>query len=167
MKEHKMASHLKSFEKKHLKQGEIIKEFGDGYIGEMMGKGDKKQHNGILIVTDSRVIFYRSGIFGEVLETMPLKNITSIERKSFAGHRTVVIHTSNDELAFKSFDQKKEKELFDAIEAGRHQDLQTQTPSNQNPDATETLRKLAELKAAGIITAAEFETKKTDILARM
>jgi len=161
-----VASHLQNFEKKHLKEGEIIKSSGDGYIGEMMGKGDKKQHNGSLIVTDSRVIFYRCGLFGEVLETMPLKNITSIERKSFAGHRTIVIHTSHDELAFKSFDQKKEAEIFDAIEAGRHQENQP-TQSSIAPDSADTLRKLADLKTAGIITDAEFEAKKADILARI
>ncbi len=54
-----------------------------------MGSGKDAQQTGALIVTNVRVAFYRKGILGEVLENIPLKAITSIERKSLLGHRTI------------------------------------------------------------------------------
>jgi len=162
-----MSKHVTKFEEKHKKPTENLVATAEGYIGEMMGKGKNKQENGALIVTDSRVVFYRAGIFGEVIETIPIKNITSIERKSILGHRTIVIHTSNDELAFKTFDKDNETTLVEAIESGRNIDNPTTKQPASSPDATETLRKLSELKQSGILSDAEFETKKAEILARI
>ncbi|WP_318464765.1 PH domain-containing protein [Photobacterium leiognathi] len=82
----KESKHVTKFREKHLKPNESVIAWGDGYIGEMMGSGDKTQHNGVLIVTETLVAFYRKGFIGEVLETIPLKSITSIERKSTLGH---------------------------------------------------------------------------------
>lgn len=47
--------------------GEQIVAWGEGYIGEMMGKGKDAQHNGVLSITGSRAAFYRKGLFGEVI----------------------------------------------------------------------------------------------------
>jgi len=163
-----MSSHLRKFEQKHKKTDEIIIASADGYIGEMMGKGKNKQENGTLIVTNHRIAFYRAGIFGEVFETMPLKSITSIERKSILGHRTIVIHTSHDELRFKTFDKDNESALFEAIESTRLLNNQQQsTSSTAAPDAIETLRKLNDLKLTGALSDSEFEIKKAELLARL
>ena len=115
----KESKHVAAFRTKHAKANEQIKAWAEGYIGKMMGKGNDTQHNGVLIVTGERVIFYRKGFFGEVIETIPLKNITSMERKSLLGHRTIRIHTSHDALEFKLFDQSAERLIVDSIEAGR------------------------------------------------
>jgi hypothetical protein len=81
----------------------------EGYIGTIMGQGKNQQHNGQLIVTNQRVVFYRKGFLGEVFETIPLSKITSIEQKSFLGHRAVTLHTSHDELSFKTFENRSSK----------------------------------------------------------
>lgn len=162
--------HVKKFRDKHLKAGEQIEAWGDGYIGELMGSGKKAQHNGVLIVTGSRVVFYRAGLFGEVNESMPLKSITSIERKSFMGHRTIRMHTSHDELEFKSFKKEQDQALFDAIEAGRSS-IAAPAPAAAAPassgDPMAALGKLADLKAAGVLTDEEFNSKKAELLARL
>ncbi|MCO7576167.1 MULTISPECIES: SHOCT domain-containing protein [Pseudomonas chlororaphis group] len=163
------SKHVVKFRMAHLQQGEIIVSSGDGYIGDMMGKGKKAQHNGSLIVTGSRVAFYRKGLFGEVLETIPLKSITSIERKSFMGHRSICIHTSHDSLEFKGFKKDKEQLLVDGIEAGRRTDNISPVTviSTESGDAMSALGKLAELKNAGVLTEEEFATKKAELLAKI
>lgn len=165
--------HVKAFQEKHAKAGESIASWGEGYIGEMMGKGKDTQHNGVLLVTGERVVFYRKGIFGEVIESIPLKAITSIERKSLLGHRTVRLHTSHDDLTFKTFKKEDEAALVAAIEAGRSAPSSTDpvgvglpqpTPT---PSPLEAIRQLGDLKAAGLLTEAEFESKKAALLSRI
>ena len=94
------------------------------------------------------MIFYRDGVFGETLETIPLKSITSIERKSFMGTRRVIIHTSHDQLEFKSyFNKNEEAELLEAIESGRYDntEMPPTEPASQESNL-DKLKKLAELK---------------------
>jgi len=162
--------HVVAFKQAHLKPDEQIEIFLDGWIGEMMGKGDKTQHNGVFILTNRRACFYRKGLFGEVFETMPIGKITSVETKSLMGHRVLNLHTSHDELKFKTFEDKL---LFDkahaCLEALRDVDAKPQphTPLSVVANPIEQLKQLGELRDAGIVTSAEFEAKKADLLARL
>lgn len=166
------SKHVQHFWTKHIKTNEEIKAWAEGYIGQIMGKGDKTQHNGALIVTDQRVAFCRKGFLGEILETIPLKKISSIEKKSFLGHYAIRLHTSHDELEFKTFDAQKNAELYQAIEEGRsiHQQESQAIPEKKdtnNDHPLELLKKLGGLKEAGIITEDEFLQKKEDLLKRI
>lgn len=105
-----------------------------------MGKGDKAQHNGVLIVTEIRAAFYRKGIFREILETMPLKSITLVESKSLLGHRLVRLHASHDDLAFKTFYKDGEIRIVGAIES--HRDKSTQNLLNNKEDSLYKLKNL-------------------------
>lgn len=164
------SKHVTAFRLRHASPNETIVATGDGYIGEMMGKGKDTQHNGVLIVTNERVAFYRKGFLGEVLETIPLKAISSIERKSLLGHRTLCLHTSNDELRFKTFSKPSEDALVKAIEEGRRggtkpEIVEAESSTTQGP--LESIRQLGDLHKAGLITQAEFEAKKADLLSRL
>jgi predicted RNA-binding Zn-ribbon protein involved in translation (DUF1610 family) len=164
----KESKHVIKFRESHLKASEKILAWGEGYIGEMMGSGDKTQHNGVLVVTDNRVVFYRKGFLGEVLETIPLKTITSIERKSMMGHRIIRMHTSHDALEFKTFEKNNEQVLIDSIEEGREKT--TSVREHQvaaGSDPMDTLKKLGELNCLGVITDKEFQEKKNMLLAKL
>ncbi|RMT14491.1 PH domain-containing protein, partial [Pseudomonas amygdali] len=164
----KESKHVMKFRGKHLQSGEQVVAWGDGYIGEMMGKGKNTQQNGSMIVTTARAIFYRAGFFGEVNETIPLKAITSIERKSFMGHRSIRLHTSHDSLEFKSFKKEQDQILVDAIESGRSVTHPLPTSSQvEGFNIMDALTRLAELKSAGHLTEKEFSSKKTELLSRL
>jgi hypothetical protein len=162
--------HVVYFKNGKLKQGEQVELHLEGWIGEMMGKGKDTQRNGQLVVTNERVCFFRKGMLGEVLETIPLSKITSIETLSRLGYRVIRLHTSHDELAFKTFESK---ELFDKvhdrIEELRHKPIQTMmsSPRGASDDIYEKIRKLNELSEAGILTKEEYEAKKTSLLAQI
>lgn len=164
------SKHVRKFKARHANDGENVIAWADGYIGEMMGQGDKRQHNGSMVVTETRVAFYRSGLIGEVLETIPLKSLTSVERKSALGHRVIRLHTSHDDLEFKTFSKEGEAALVAAIEAGRSSSAPP--PSSEAPatppssdDNLEKIKKLAELRDSGVLTDEEFNEKKQQLLA--
>lgn len=158
--------HVTAFKKSHLRSGESIKAFGQGYIGKAMGSGKDKQHNGVLIITESKVTFYRKGFIGEVIQNIPLKSITSIERKSTLGHRIIKIHTSHDDLEFKTFDKDAEIILIDMIEAGRNLDTINTHQVDKAPsdDNYSKLKSLTKMKDEGLITDFEFAVKRKEIL---
>jgi hypothetical protein len=159
------SKHVKIFRKLHLKENEEIKAFDDGYIKGAMGSSNS-QYSGSLIVTNERVAFHRKGIFGDMLETIPLNSITSIERKSGPLSRTINIHTSHDALKFQTYNKDREAILINAIESGRagpNQSVQN-TQQEQPETPLDQLKKLGELKSAGIITEEEFSLKKIELL---
>lgn len=163
MKENK---HVEKFKSSHLNSGESVIAWAEGYIGKMMGSGKDTQHNGALIVTESRVAFYRKGFIGEVIETIPLKSITSIERKSTLGHRVIRVHTSHDDLEFKTFSKESEQALVEAIESWRGLGAETAAPEKNKAsnDPFEQLKKLSELKESGVISDEEFQAKKIKLM---
>nr|WP_294847103.1 SHOCT domain-containing protein [uncultured Sphingomonas sp.] len=167
----KDTKHIIAFRQGKLKSGEEIQVHLDGWIGEMMGKGDKTQRNGQFVITNERACFYRKGLLGEVLETIPLNKITSVETLSRMGYRVLRLHTSHDELAFKTFEKK---ELFDdayeRLESLRHAPINLagdQTQSLHSDDLVGQIRKLSDLHEAGILTETEFAAKKAELLSRI
>lgn len=165
----KKTSHVTAFEKAKAKPGEQVVEFLEGYIGEMMGSGDKTQHNGALIVTNERVVFYRKGWFGEVFETIPLTALTSVEQKSLLGHRQLRLHTSHDDLSFKTFEKSEQfDKAYNAIEKGRGKPAASAAaPAAAAVDPLAQLKTLGELHKSGVITTEEFEAKKATLMARI
>lgn len=162
-------SHLKKLQKKHLNPNETVLAHAEGYTGKAFGTGDNAQKNGVLAVTAERVIFYRAGFLGEMIETIPIRSITSIERKSTMGYKGIRIHTSHDDLKFTTLDARAENAVVTTIEAHRHGPLQTPVPTDVNPqaatDAGERLQKINELLKQGLINEDEAQKKRAEILA--
>jgi hypothetical protein len=161
----KESKHVAAFAKRHLNQGEQVVAWTDGYTGKMLGSGKDVQRHGVLIVTNIRVAFYRKGFIGEIIETIPLDKLTSVERQSVMGHRTIRMHTSHDALEFKTFDKDGETLVIGAIEVGRHKP--TDKPISGGNDVVDRLKKLASLKEAGVITDSEFAEKKAELMAQI
>jgi hypothetical protein len=160
--------HVTAFQSTKLKPNEKIECHLEGWIGEMMGKGDNAQHNGQFILTNERACFYRRGILGEVFESMPLNKITSIETLSRMGYRVIRLHTSHDELAFKTFEAKDDFDrVYDRLEEIRHGNSATPHQAAVAVDPIEQLRKLKDLVDAGVISPEEFGAKKAELLARL
>ena len=162
----KETRHVRVFKENKARKGEVAELFLEGYIGELMGRGDNTQQNGMLIITNERVAFYRKGIFGEVFETLPFDKITSIETKTLLGHRTIHLHTSHDALVFKTMEEAKLfEQAHELIEQKRKMRAQSATaPSDTLGDIATQLEKLAELKELGALSQAEFEAAKARII---
>jgi hypothetical protein len=165
----KESKHVAVFRERHQKAGETVVGWVEGYIGKMMGGGDDRQHNGALIITDQRVAFYRKGLLGEVFQAIPLSKITSVEQKSTMGHVNLTVHTSHDDLSFKTFQKAELEAAVEAIERGRDGAGAStgRAPAPAAADPAVALQKLKELHASGLVSDEEFESKKQEILARL
>ena len=159
--------HTEKFRATKLKPSETIEFHLEGWIGDVMGKGDKTQRNGQFILTSERACFYRRGFVGEVFETIPLGKVTSVETLSRMGFRCLRLHTSHDELAFKTFEDKQLfDQVYDRLEELRHKSTRSETAvSDVSP--LDQLQKLADLREAGILTEEEFSSKKSSLLDRL
>lgn len=92
----------------------------------MMGKGDDKQRNGALIVTNERVVFYLKGMMSEVCESIPLDRITSVSFSKSMAKSELTIHAPGNELEFKSLEADATasiREVLDRVVAGEPLDV--------------------------------------------
>ena len=143
-----------------------------GWIGEVMGKGKDQQFNGCFILTRKRAIFCRKGMMGDIFQAMPIDKISSVETMTRMGQRILTLHTSHDELKFKTFEAA---EVFDQaynhIESLRHHAARAAAPVAAPAPAADTpldrLAKLGALRDAGVVTPEEFEAKKRELLAQI
>lgn len=170
----KEPKHIVKFKELHLKQSEKVIAWSEGYIGNAMGKGSDTQHNGVLLVTPERVVFYRKGIMGEVIESIPLRNINSLERQSALMKHTIFIYSSGNEIEFKSFNKEDNEKLVSEIEKAQESSgsaavkpIATEKSAEPKEDVYEQLKKLGELKELGILSEQEFVEKKAVLMSRI
>ena len=162
--------HLRKFRGIKLNSGEVIEAYLSGWIGKMITTewGDR-QHKGQFVVTTERACFYRKGFLGDIFEIIPLSKITSVETRSVLGYRVLRLHTSHDQLAFKTFAAKAEfDKVYDRLESLRHKPIGVPAPTLDRAEpVTDQLKKLGELRDVGILTPEEFSAKKAELLARL
>jgi len=167
----KETPHYLHFVQTKMQQDESVLGFMDGWIGEMMGKGKDKQHNGCFILTRKRAIFCRKGMLGDVFQAIPLDKISSVETLTRMGQRILTLHASHDELRFKTFEAADLfEQTYNQIEALRHTAAKTAAapvPIMVAESPIEMLTKLAALRDAGVLTSDEFEAKKRELLAKV
>lgn len=160
-------SDYKKFAENKLLPNEKVVTYGVGYIGEMMGSGKDRQHNGCLIVTNQRVVFYSKGWLSEVFEEISHSKISSVFTKSLLGFTTVTVHTSGNNLEFKSMVKEEVDELIKHINElkGEKSIVPTKIENADTPIAL--LQKVAELHKSGILSDEEFRIKKDELLKKI
>lgn len=116
----KHTKHVKAFVATRARAGEQVVDVLEGWVGEMFGTGDKQQQNGALILTNSRVVFYRKSLLGEVEKAIEFGQVTNVERSKVMTCRKVRLLTAGGEVHFKTMEAEQlfERVLL-GIEAGR------------------------------------------------
>ena len=102
-------------------------------------------------------------------EVTAIKSVASIQAKKDGMMFTkVTVYASGNDIVFR-FRHEDAKKFKDAIMSLILDDGQSSVAveTSAAPDIAEQLKKLAELRDAGVITAEDFEAKKTELLARM
>jgi hypothetical protein len=120
------------------------------------------------VLTDQRLI-YRRGVFNTIERSLPIRFIqdaTVVTR--WTGISGIMLSTAGGAASFELISPLapgKARAFKDAImRAARTSWSAPTTTDGPSPDFTDTLRKLAELRDAGILTDEEFALKKADIL---
>lgn len=153
----------------HLEPGEEIQATIQGtYEVKVLGKDSVR--TGLLCATDRRVVFFAKKLGGFDLEAFPYKSISSLEQaKSLMGN-SVSFFASGNKVSMKWIKDGKALEAFMAIVRERMNESSLAPAASAPapaPDAIDQLRKLGELRDAGIVTEAEFEAKKAELLGRL
>ena len=160
--------HMRAFQQDKLMPEETLEAHLTGWLDKKYGQGGLVKHMGQFVLTNKRACFYSEAPFEEVFETMPLSKITSVETSSLMGRRVVRLHTAHDDLEFKTLEPKA---LFNKVIAHLERLRNEPTSGSVAPASaecvTDQIKKLGELRDAGLLTNDEFNTKKAELLARL
>lgn len=133
-----------------------------------LAQGTYEKAQAIVVLTDQRLFFFEKSLGKERLEEYPVSAISSIvASKKLTGERlqftvsgnnaevTHVMHGQADELA------RQYRDLRHTPTAAQHR---TEPPS---VSVLDQIRQLSDLRDSGVLTADEFEKKKTELLDRL
>lgn len=156
--------------KEHLEPGERVEAAIHGaYETKMMGNATVRQ--GILAATDRRLVFYAKKLGGYDLEHFPYENISSFEQgKNMMGQYNIRFFASGNEVAMKWVTKEGFQAFADLVRGRVGKKLDSSAPVPAVPaqgDPIEQLRRLGELRDAGVVTPEEFEAKKAQLLAQI
>jgi Bacterial PH domain/Short C-terminal domain len=156
--------------KAHLEPGEEIRGAIQGTYETKITGGDSVR-TGSLIATDRRLVFYAKKLGGYELESFPYSNISSFEQgKNLMGHN-VTFFASGNKIHMKWIKTDKELAQLTEVVKAAMSSADSTTGSvvsiPTQPDVMEQLRKLGDLRAAGVLTDEEFSAKKADLLGRL
>jgi len=138
-----------------------------------LAQGNYDDKNGLVVVTARRVVFLEEGLaFRSRLEDFPYGRISSVQTEQSMLSGKLTIFASGNKAVIKNvYPKARAVEIGDYVR-GRlagEADAARSAPSTAppSPDVYEQLRKLGELRDAGVLTALEFEEKKAVLLARL
>jgi hypothetical protein len=147
----------------HLWPDEQVKEMTAGMYGG--GKG-------LVVLTDRRLMFIKEGVMRRTSEDFPLDKMSSAQWSSGLATGKMTIFASGNKAEIGGVNKADGKRIVDNLRARLSAAPTPMAPASTadgggTPDPTDQIRKLAELRDAGILSNEEFETKKAEILGRM
>jgi len=146
----------------YLQQGEVVEELTGGLL---KGRG-----NGLLALTDRRVVFLFHGVINKGLEEFRLQQLTSVGMTGGLMWAAINLTVAGATQSIENVDKTDAKRVVPAIRdaISRAQASPVATPvASEGPDVIAQIAKLKELHDAGILTDEEFGAKKAELLARL
>ncbi len=145
---------------------------------DRIAQGTFQTKQGIVVLTDQRLLFVFHGWVSQEVEDFPLATITAISTKGGLGTGSLVVHAAGAQQVISSIQVRDLKPLADATRGRIGRPAVAAPPPSSpvpavaplklnEPDPMDQLRKLADLRDAGVLTTDEFEAKKADILRRI
>jgi Short C-terminal domain len=148
-------------------------------------------HSQIVVGTDRRILVLKKGFMagatlGHKLSSWEYRNVTGLQLDTRANSGILIVHAGGEEPIKSSywatgkgsaaeapnaitFASKPSAEAQAGVAQLRKRVAEAHAPqqSASAPDPVEQLRKLGELRDAGVISSEEFESKKRDLLDRI
>ncbi|MET9252470.1 PH domain-containing protein [Streptomyces sp. NPDC003717] len=139
----------------------------EGETVELLAAGLYGKGNGLLVMTDRRLVFYFRGRFGQKVEDFPYGRISSVQWTAGMLMGTLTVFTSGNRAEIRQVPKDQGKALADQL---RQRVARTGEPPADVPDAgsardvASRLRTLDELRAADAITDEEHRDRRARIL---
>lgn len=145
--------------------GNLTSHLWEGETVRLISAGTYNARNGLLVLTDSRLIFVREGMMSSSTEDFPLDKISSIESKQGMLMGSLTVFASGNKSEIKNVEKGLAKEMADLV---RSYSVVPSTASAQVATVTESpielIKALAELRDAGVLTEEEFAAKKAELM---
>jgi hypothetical protein len=145
----------------YLWEGESVDQMTTG----MYGKG-----LGLIVLTDRRLLFVQDGWASKTTEDFPIDKVSSVQWSSGMLTGSIVIFASGNKSEISNVNKDDGKEMVDKVRHRLSSPREAAPPAPQAAppaDPMEQLKKLGELRDAGVVTPEEFEAKKAELLGRM
>ncbi|AOW92743.1 hypothetical protein BFN03_08680 [Rhodococcus sp. WMMA185] len=132
---------------------------------------DGKQ--GMLVLTTQRLFFFDKSVLGAQVEEFEFSAIGSLGHSKKMGGETINISISGRSAEIKQVAHGRAETFIQAFRrvkadaSAASAPTQTVIQAAPAPDLAEQIKKLAELREMGALSDEEFESKKSDLLARM
>jgi Bacterial PH domain/Short C-terminal domain len=147
----------------------LIEHLWEGETVDKMTTGTYGKGTGLVVLTDRRLLLVQDGVMSKTTEDFPMDKVSSVQWTSGMMLGSIVIFASGNKSEIKNVNKDDGKEMVDKI---RHR-ISSPTPSADPTgaavaaDPIEQLRRLGELRDAGVVTPEEFEAKKAELLGRL
>lgn len=145
----------------------------EGELVEKLAQGKYNGNEGLLVLSNRRLIFLEQGVFRSRIEDFPIEKISSVQSGTGMMFGELTIFVSGNKAEISRVMPKEHAATLAETLRGKLQ-TPTSTPATSappaapaEPDVMEQLKKLGELRDAGVLNDTEFETKKAELLKRL
>lgn len=143
-----------------LLPGEELKGIVEGVVS---GMHKKSSGFGIIFSTNKRVVFYRKSLIGtETKEEYSLHKISSASSRKGLLSASIIVRVNNDEAIIENCSKKQAERFVSDLSKMLNAPINVNT--NNNISAADEIKKLVELKNAGVLTDEEFQQQKQKLL---
>lgn len=141
----------------------------EGEVVEMLATGVYGRGNGLLAMTNQRLVFYFHGMMSQQVEDFPYSRISSVQWSGGMLMGTLTVFASGNKAEIKQVPKDQGKALADLLRqriAGGAAPAAAPAPAAAAPamDVASRLATLDQLRAAGAITDAEYQDRRAKIL---
>lgn len=164
----RLASEKLSFKmgvRKELKNLPGLLSEGEGVLNLASGQYGGRQ--GLLVVTDRRLLFYEKGMGRSRQEDFPYSKISSIQTSTgMMSGELIIFASGNKAKVEKVLPKERTTEIGDYIRNRISDDKPVTTPTAAAaPSAADRLQTLQSMRDQGLVSDDEFEAKRQQILA--
>ncbi len=141
---------------------------GDDETVRFVVLGTHERGGGVLVLTDARLLFFLRRVRKPSLD-LPLGRIESLMTSSGLSTGEVAMRVGENVVTVSRIVRGDVEPLADAIRRAREvaPDVPVPTPQGESVDPFEAMAKLSALRDSGVLTEAEFATKKQELLDRL
>lgn len=146
----------------------------EGETVEMLATGLYGKGNGLLAMTNQRLVFYFNGLMSQKVEDFPYSKISSVQWAGGVLMGTLTVFTSGNKAEIKQVPKDQGKALADALRQRISQGPVPAVPVAPAPvaaaapapaqDIATRLATLDQLRAQGLVSDEEYAQRRTQIL---
>ena len=133
-----------------------------------LARGNYDGNQGLVVVTDRRVLFLSEGVGRHKLEDSPYDKVTSVQsEKGMMRGGLKIFASGNTAVIGDVYPKERAPEIGDYVRSRLHKAPESAASVAPTVDPMEQIRKLGELRDAGVLTPEEFDQKKRELLERI